>query len=161
MEEIVGAVLARVRERDLGRRITSRLSTHLPLIKVDPVLIAQLIGNLLDNALKYSDDKIELTVSVTMTTMNDEAPLMQLMVEDRGPGIPEAEQASIFDAYSRFGHNDQSHQRGAGLGLAVCRAIALAHSGGLSVQQRAGGGSSFILKLPVDPLQPQASSELE
>jgi two-component system sensor histidine kinase KdpD len=153
MEEIVGAVLARVRERDPGRRILSKVPNNLPLVKVDPVLIAQLLSNLLDNALKYSDDKIDLTVD----TVTDGSELqLRLSVEDRGPGIPEEEQLSIFDAYSRLDHNDQASQRGAGLGLAVCRAIALAHEGSLVLQQRAGGGSSFMLSLPVDIAQPQA-----
>ncbi len=50
LEEIIGAVLARVRQRDPGRRIKSRVPEALPLVKADPVLLAQLIGNLLDNA---------------------------------------------------------------------------------------------------------------
>ena len=157
MEEIVGAVLARVRQRDPGRRIMSKVAHKLPLVKVDPVLIAQLLSNLLDNALKYSDDKIDLTVDAV--TYGSEQRL-QLSVKDRGPGIPEAEQLSIFAAYSRMDHNDQASQRGAGLGLAVCRAIALAHGGSLVLQQRAGGGSSFTLSLPVDPAQPQALGEI-
>jgi two-component system sensor histidine kinase KdpD len=142
-----------VRERDPGRRILSKVPNNLPLVKVDPVLIAQLLSNLLDNALKYSDDKIDLTVD----TVTDGSELqLRLSVEDRGPGIPEEEQLSIFDAYSRLDHNDQASQRGAGLGLAVCRAIALAHEGSLVLYQRAGGGSRFMLSLPVDIAQPQA-----
>ena len=153
MEEIVGAVLARVRQRDPARRIMSKVAHHLPLVKVDPVLIAQLLSNLLDNALKYSDDKIDLTVDAVTHGSGQQ---LQLSVQDRGPGIPEAEQLSIFTAYSRMDHNDQSTQRGAGLGLAVCSAIALAHAGSLVLQQRVGGGSSFTLSLPVDTAQPQA-----
>lgn len=156
MEEIVGAVLARVRQRDPERRILSKVPNNLPLVKVDPVLIAQLIGNLLDNALKYSDEKIDLTVG---SVMHGTKQQLLLSVEDRGPGIPEAEQHSIFEAYSRMDHNDQSTQRGAGLGLAVCRAIALAHGGSLALRQRVGGGSSFTLSLPVDTAQPQALGE--
>ncbi len=62
LEEIVGAVLARVRQRDPARRIRANVPTGLPLLKADPVLLAQLIGNLLDNALKYSAGEIELSV---------------------------------------------------------------------------------------------------
>ncbi|MES2049872.1 MAG: ATP-binding protein [Pseudomonadota bacterium] len=153
IEEIVGAVLARVRQRDPGRRIISKVPNNLPLVRVDPVLIAQLIGNLLDNALKYSDEKIDLTVDVVSAGADQQ---LQLSIKDRGPGIPEAEQHSIFEAYSRMDHNDQSTQRGAGLGLAVCRAIALAHGGSLVLQQRVGGGSKFTLSLPVDSAQPLA-----
>lgn len=145
IEEIVGAVLARVRQRDPKRRIKSRVSAGLPLIKADPVLLAQMLGNLLDNALKYSDGAIDLTVSA------DERELI-VSVKDRGPGVSEAERESIFEPYAR---GEQSGHRGAGLGLAVCRAIALAHDGQLTLRRRAGGGSCFSVCLPIDARQPE------
>jgi len=144
MEEIVGSVLARVRQRDTTRRIHSRVPPDLPLLKGDPVLLTQLLENLLDNALKYSADTIELVVSHA-----DES--MEVAVHDRGNGIPAGEEQTLFEPYRR---NDRSGQRGTGLGLAVCRAIARAHGGALDVRRRPGGGSSFILKLPVEAQQP-------
>ena len=63
MEEIIGSVLTRLRRMDPARRIRSRVPAGLPLLRADPVLLAQLIGNLLDNALKYSSDAIDLVVS--------------------------------------------------------------------------------------------------
>jgi two-component system sensor histidine kinase KdpD len=156
MEEIIGAVLARVRRRDSGHRILSKVPENLPLLRLDPVLIAQLISNLLDNALKYSDDKIALSVEIRTNTENQQ---LQVFVQDRGPGIPENEHLSIFQPYSRLGKHDQSTQRSAGLGLAVCRAIALAHGGDLIVLNRTGGGCNFILSLPIDTDQPFAIQE--
>jgi two-component system sensor histidine kinase KdpD len=144
VEEIVGAVLARLRQRDPTRRIKSRVPEGLPLIKADPVLIAQLLGNLLDNALKYSPAAIDLVVSTPDNSL-------RVSVKDRGPGIPDDKQLAIFEPYSR---NDHAGQRGAGLGLAVCRAIAHAHGGTLVVHRRSGGGSSFTLSLPVEAHQP-------
>ena len=143
MEEIVGTVLARVRERDPARRIRSSVAKDLPLVEADPVLLAQLIANLLDNALKYSEDPIDLTVSCDGLTL-------VVAVKDRGPGIPEEEQARLFEPYVR---GDRSAQRGVGLGLAVCRAIAQAHGGQLSYRPRSGGGSCFVLTLPVEAQQ--------
>ncbi len=145
IEEIIGAVLARLRQRDPTRRIQSRVPEGLPLIKADPVLIAQLIGNLLDNALQYSDDAIALAVNQTDRCL-------QVSVKDRGPGIPDEKRLAIFEPYSR---NDHSGQHGAGLGLAVCQAIAHAHGGTLTVHKRSGGGSRFTLSLPVSAQQPQ------
>ena len=144
MEEIIGAVLARVRQYDPGRRIKSKVPEALPLVKADPVLLAQLIGNLLDNALKYSDGAIDLTVSA-------EPQEMEVCVKDRGPGIAESEREEIFKPFTR---SDRSGRRGSGLGLAVCRAIAQAHGGRLMVRPRAGGGSVFYLTLPLDAQQP-------
>lgn len=145
MEEIVGAVLARIRHRDPVHRIKSRVPEGLPLIKADPVLLAQLIGNLLDNALKYSNEVIELTVSV-----NDHD--LQVAVKDRGKEIPQEKYASIFEPYTR---DDLSGQHGAGLGLALCRAIAASHGGTLTLRRRSGGGNSFTFAMPLDAEQPE------
>ncbi len=145
MEEIVGAVLSRIRQRDVNRRIKSKVPEGLPLVKADPVLIAQVISNLLDNALKYSDGAVDLTVSA-------DSKQLVVTVKDRGPGISEEAQDIIFKPYAR---SDQSSQRGAGLGLALCKAIAEAHSGLLTFKARQSGGSNFALTLPLDT-QPAA-----
>lgn len=148
MEEIVGSVLARVRARDPGRRIQSRVPEGLPLIRANAVLLAQLVGNLLDNALKYSSGAIDLVVST-------DGLQLQVAVKDRGEAIPLERQQAIFEPYAR---NDQSGQRGAGLGLALCRAIAQAHGGSLTVQRRKGGGNRFTFSMPVDPQQPMGDT---
>jgi len=144
LEEIVGAVLARVRQRDPGRRIRSSVPEGLPLIKGDPVLLAQLIANLLDNALSYSEGPIELSVSA-------HAHELEVCVKDRGPGLSDAQQASLFAPHVR---GDHPGVRGAGLGLAVCKAIAEAHGARLTHRHRSGGGSRFSLLLPVESAQP-------
>ncbi len=143
LEEIVGAVLSRVRQRDPARRIKSKIPADLPLIKADPVLLAQLISNLLDNALKYSDGEIDLSASAGQA--------LTISIKDRGPGIADAEHELIFEPYRR---GDQSGPRGAGLGLALCRAIAVAHGGSLTVRRRGGGGSSFVTTLPLTEAPP-------
>ena len=140
MEEIVGTVLARVRQRDTTRRIRSKVPAKLPLIKADPVLLAQLLTNLLDNALKYSAGAIELSVTAADNTLC-------VAVKDHGPGIPADKQEAIFAPYAR---GDQAGARGSGLGLAVCRAIAKVHGGSLTVRSRPAVGSTFMLTLPVE-----------
>ena len=111
------------------------------------MLLAQLIANLLENALKYTQAAVELVVQL-------HAGEMQVMVKDRGEGIPESEQDTIFEPYAR---GDRAGPRGSGLGLAVCRAIARAHGGRLELHRRQGGGSSFMLSLPLEA-QPQPES---
>lgn len=147
MEEIVGAVLARVRLRDPSRRIRLKVPEGLPLIQADPVLLAQLITNLLDNALKYSTDAIDLNVSMGNNALH-------VAVKDRGNAIPPEHYARIFEPYSR---SDLSGQRGAGLGLALCRAIAAAHGGTLTVRHRSGGGNCFLFSMPLDAPQPESA----
>lgn len=151
IDEIVGAVLARIKQGSKETRLQAKIENGLPLLRLDPVLIAQLLSNLIDNALKYSDDLVELEVTVDR---NSARPTLQVAVMDRGPGIPSAEHESIFEAYSRLAQHDQANQRSAGLGLAVCRAIAVAHEAQLIVKNRAQGGSCFLLSLEI----PQAPS---
>jgi two-component system sensor histidine kinase KdpD len=140
LEELVGAVLARVRRRDPQRRVRARLEPGLPLIRVDAQLLTQLLENLVDNALKYSDSPIELVAR----SLDGQ---LLLAVKDRGPGVPPSERQHIFQMFQRGAGSGS--RRGAGLGLAVCRAIAEAHSGLLSVRARGHGGSSFELRLPL------------
>lgn len=144
MEEVVGSVLYRVRQRDPARRIHSRVPPALPLIQGDAVLLGQLLENLLDNALKYTGGPVDLVLGVS-------GDWLLVEVQDRGDGIPAAQVESVFEPYRRA---DRSGQRGAGLGLAVCRAIARAHRGDLELHGREGGGSVFALRLPVEKIQP-------
>lgn len=148
MEEIVGAVLHRVRLREPSRDIRATVPQNLPLIEADAVLIAQLIANLLDNAMKYSTGLIELVIAVTQTHL-------QVRVKDRGTTIAPELYTLIFQPYAR---GDQSGQRGAGLGLALCRAIAAAHHGELIVEPRRGGGNRFVFSIPFNPAQPRADA---
>ncbi len=149
VEELVGAVLARLRLRDTDRRITARIPAGLPLVEADAVLLAQLLTNLLDNALKYSSGPVELVANASTTST---APVLQLSVKDRGEPIAPDQQQRIFQPYSR---SDQSGQHGAGLGLALCRAIATAHGGSLTLHPRQGGGNTFTFAMPINPNQPK------
>jgi two-component system sensor histidine kinase KdpD len=143
MEEIAGACVARQRQAGGGTRLRLHLAAGLPLVRVNAVLIAQLLDNLLDNALKYSEDAVDLKVRVCNGHM-------QILVQDRGPVIPKELQTQIFEPYSR---GDRSGKQGAGLGLALCRAIALAHGGRISLRARQAGGNSFrvCLTLAAEP----------
>jgi len=152
MEEIVGSVLARLRQRDTTRRIKSRVPRDLPLVKVDPVLIAQLLTNLLDNALKYTEGPVDLVVQL-------DGQHVTATVKDRGAGVDDDGQ--LFEPFVRGRHERESGLRGAGLGLAVCRAIAQAHGGTLVARRRSGGGSSFRLELPVEAEQPATAAAPE
>ncbi|MEO8387448.1 MAG: DUF4118 domain-containing protein [Polaromonas sp.] len=156
LEEIVGTVLARARKRDPQRRITSTVPAGLPLIKADPVLLAQLVDNLLDNALKYGTGAIDLVVG---ESKGGEGSTLQLAVKDCGPQISPEKYEAIFEPYARGDQSGHSGQRGAGLGLALCRAIAEAHQGSLTVAPRSDGageceGNVFTLTLPIESQQP-------
>lgn len=149
LEEVVGCMLTRVRSRDASRRVQAQVPTGLPLVRADAVLLSQLLENLVDNALKYSEGPVELTVQA-------DAQALHVDVLDRGPGIAAADLPRVFETFYR-GAQARS-RRGAGLGLAVGRSIAELHGGTLTVKARDGGGCRFRLSLPMQD-SPSAAPE--
>lgn len=147
-EEIVGAVLRRARRRPDGSRVRAWVEPGLPLLWCDAMLVSQLLDNLLDNGLKYSPADAPVELHAT----RDGEHLM-LAVSDRGPGIAPAWREKVFEVFQRGETQPRQFQadadRGAGVGLAVCRAIARAHHGELRLRPRAEGGSRFECRLPL------------
>jgi two-component system sensor histidine kinase KdpD len=147
-EEIVGAVVRRLRQRPEGNRVRVWVEPSLPLLWCDAMLVSQLLDNLIDNALKYSpsDTPVELHARI-------ERDDLILTVSDNGPGIAPAWREKVFEVFQR-GDSSNSHDRpdidrGAGVGLAVCRAIARAHQGELLLLARGEGGCCFECRLPL------------
>jgi two-component system sensor histidine kinase KdpD len=161
-EELVGSVMRRARAKSPHRVLRARLEPELPLLWCDAMLLSQLLDNLLDNAIKYSpdDSPIELLVR------RQEDKLI-LAVRDRGSGIAPAWRERVFDAFHRGaeampGAADaapRASASGAGVGLAVCRAIARVHGGELRLRARAHGGSSFECVLPIRESPPRPPQE--
>jgi len=118
---------------------------------VDPVRITQIVANLVDNAVKFGAGKpIVVTVRSTPETVS-------LSVRDQGLGIPLAEQAEIFERYTRM-HSARNFG-GLGLGLYVVMEMVRAHGGTITVKSRPGEGSDFIVALPrnADPIRAPGS----
>jgi len=78
-------------------------------------------------------------------------------VADRGPGIPPGEEEKLFDKFYRV--HREGTQSGVGLGLAICKAIIIAHGGVIGAANRQGGGAQFFFLLPVDEAPPQLAAE--
>lgn len=155
-EEIVGAVLRRARRHDGERRVRARLEPGLPLVRCDALLLSQLLENLVDNALKYSPSPTPVELLVRRV-----ADHVVFAVRDRGPGVEPAWRERIFEVFQRgapAGTTTDASRRGAGVGLAVCRAIARAHGGELKLRRRAHGGASFECWLPAQA-PPDAAPE--
>ena len=148
IEEVVGSVVGRLRGQPGGERIAARVADALPLVRGDATLLAQLVTNLLDNACRYGKGPIELTASST-----DDAVIVS--VKDRGPGVRPEDEARLFEPF--FSGEAKAPGHGAGLGLALCRAIAEAHGGSLRYARRREGGSCFTLALPLEA-QPEATA---
>lgn len=138
LEELVGGALTRLEEAIGNRAIELDVPAEL-MVPVDPVLFEQVLINLLENALKHGAPPIELRARHVGSRI-------ELEVRDHGPGIPAAAGVStLFDKFVRA-----STAPGAGLGLAVVRALVEAHGGTVSADNAPDGGARFTLSLPAE-----------
>jgi two-component system, OmpR family, sensor histidine kinase KdpD len=145
LEEVVGSALSRTDSKLAEREVVVELAPDLPLIPFDAILIEQAIINLLENAAKYSQGTIELHACVE--TGSDGKPEVVVEIADRGPGIPQGQELRVFEKFHRAVR--EGSPAGAGLGLAICRAIMAAHGGRIWAENRPGGGASFRFALPI------------
>jgi signal transduction histidine kinase len=106
-----------------------------------PQSLRRCLANLLDNARRHGGTAIEITLL-------DSPQRVEIRIEDRGPGIPAAERARVFEPYVRLEPSRAKHTGGTGLGLAIARAIARAHGGDVTLENREGGGLCVLLTLP-------------
>ncbi len=142
VEEVVGAALNQVEGRLAGREVRTHLPEALPLVPIDTALVGQALANLMENAAKYTPAGSPIDVSARV-----EGEVLVIEVADRGPGIAAGEESRVFEKFVRLPSG--AAQPGAGLGLAICRAVAAAHGGTATVSGRAGGGAVFALRLPL------------
>jgi signal transduction histidine kinase len=154
-----GTFSYRFEELDLGRVVDEAVETAalaqqdvpvvasvrgaLPAIRGDRARIRQVLGNLIENAVKYSPEGGEVRVSAAAAN-----GAVRIAVRDAGPGIPRDQQGRIFEKFGRVDVPGAS-KPGTGLGLFIARSIAEAHGGSLDVSSGAEPGSTFTLTLPV------------
>ena len=122
-------------------RIQARVEGQTVQVAGDERLLRRALRNLLENAQRYGVDAVSVRVQ------RSAAGEAEVLVCDRGPGVPEAYRERIFEAFFRLpGHAER--EGGVGLGLALVRQIAVAHGGSVRCEPRDGGGSCFRLGLP-------------
>jgi two-component system sensor histidine kinase KdpD len=152
LEELVGSALTRLDRVLKGRAVEVSIAPGLPLLSVDPILIEQVLVNLVENATKYTptDARIDIDGRV-------DGDQIVVEVRDRGPGIRPGDEHRVFEKFYRGTEQGVS---GAGLGLAICKGIVDAHGGSINVENRTGGGATFRVTLPVPaeapPIEPAA-----
>jgi two-component system, OmpR family, sensor histidine kinase BaeS len=136
-----------------GLEWRSTIPAALPVISADPDRLAQAVGNLVSNAIKYTPPQGSVTVSA-----GSQAGEAWLRVSDTGPGIAADEQARIFAPFYR-GPSSGRFPQGMGLGLSIARDLVTAHGGRLTVESAPGAGSHFTIWLPVQtPPTPNSDS---
>jgi two-component system sensor histidine kinase KdpD len=151
LEEVVGAALERLGPRLEGRPLRNGIPADLPLVAVDPVLIEQVLVNLLENAVRYTPAGTPIGLSVTRA-----GDQMQVEVFDEGAGLAPGVEGRVFEKFFR---GPGAGPGGSGLGLAICRGIVAAHGGSITAGNRAEGGASFRFTLPLEGQPPPVPEE--
>ncbi len=132
--------LARIK----GIELRQQAGPDCPMLTVDRTLILRVLQNLLTNSLSYTDPDTVITVGFNMADKNH----IEFFVQDQGPGIPPAQQETIFDKYARIS-SKQDALVGTGLGLHFCKLAVELHNGRIGVQSEEGKGSRFFFELPI------------
>ena len=153
VDELVGAALSRTEALLSRHRVRTEIPDAPELVSVDPVLVEQLLVNLLENAARHTPPGTEVLIRVRGGPTG-----LDLEVADRGPGIVPGEEDLVFERFHRGG---RATGQGAGLGLAIARAIAEVHGGTLRVSTRPEGGASFRLQVPGSGVSPPVPAETD
>lgn len=148
LSETIQAVKDQVTPRALSKEmelIFDPLPAEIPELWIDRNMIRRVLINLIDNAIKYTPNQGKISLT---TTMIDDA--LRFAIKDNGPGISKADQAHIFNKFSRVDHSANAPS-GVGLGLAFCKLAAEAHGGSISVESEGipGQGATFYLTIPL------------
>ncbi|MEM5775636.1 MAG: ATP-binding protein, partial [Anaerolineaceae bacterium] len=153
LQDLIGTSLQRMSSRLNGHPVTVQLEPGLPYLRLDFVLMEQVLVNLLDNAAKYSPAGALIEVEVKCQPRG-----VLIAIHDRGIGIPPESLDMIFDKFFRIKSIDGV--TGSGLGLTICKGIVEAHNGQIWAENRPEGGSSFLVLLPYgQPDQTDISKE--
>lgn len=145
------------RYRGRGVALHADVAPGLPDLRVDPDRIGQILGNLLDDALRPTPPGGQVTLRAAAAARG-----MVLQVDDTGPGIGPKHLPHLFERFYRAdAARDRAHG-GSGIGLTIAKALAEAHGGTLTAASPPGGGATFTLILPTatgrsDPARPEWS----
>lgn len=125
--------------------ISTELKAQNPIINADRIHVTNIIFNLIDNAIKYSNEKPKISIH----TQSDENGIF-ISVQDNGIGISKENQKRIFDTMYRVPTGNIHNVKGFGLGLSYVKAVAEKHGGSISVESELEKGSTFTVYLPMN-----------
>jgi two-component system, OmpR family, sensor histidine kinase KdpD len=147
---VIGSALYRL-EKELGSRsVRTHVPEEVPLTTFDPILIEQVMINLVENAIRHTPANSPIYISAWV---HEDDIIVE--VADRGPGVPIGDEERVFEKFYRVGGLRQG-DGGMGLGLTLCRAIVAAHDGRIWLDNRPGGA---VVRFTL-PIQNDATCEL-
>jgi two-component system sensor histidine kinase KdpD len=141
VDDLVGSALDRLTLQLADHPVQVDVPPELPPVYVDGALMLQVFTNLLENGAKHTPPQTRIIIRASAAET-----YVRVVVDDTGPGLP-GDPERLFDKFQRG--RDEGNTAGAGLGLAICRAIVNLHGGRIEAAHRPGGGARFTFTLPV------------
>jgi two-component system sensor histidine kinase KdpD len=156
VRDLVQAAVRRLRPLARAHRIRVDVAPGLGDVEVDVELMAQVFGNLLENALRFAPPGSEILVTArSAVEPSDPSGLgLQVTVADHGPGVPISERERIFEEFARV--DARPDATGTGLGLAIVHALVTAHGGRVWCDETPGGGATFVFVIPAHAIDARA-----
>jgi signal transduction histidine kinase len=143
LTEVKSAMAPLIKER--GLELVVNLCDSLPNVKCDKDKIIQVVTNIVNNAIKFTQKG---SIEITSSTKTKFPDMVQVCVKDTGPGISAEDMLQLFQKYTQFGKMTD-RKGGSGLGLAISRDIIKAHKGEIWAESELGKGSKFYFELPI------------
>lgn len=145
LDEIITEALQHISRKKMEHQIFFEASEDFMLVKVDARLIMQVIINIVDNAIKYTQKGSKIII----TTQKKHGKAV-VRIADDGPGIPDTMKPLVFDMFYSGAKNIADSRRSLGLGLSLCKSIVTAHGGDLEVSDNTPRGAVFTFSLPIE-----------
>ncbi len=145
LNEVVDSIKDRLDNLTLKHHLVIRIPEGLPPVEIDEGRIGEVLTNLVENAVKFSDDSTTITIEA-----RHRGKEIAVSVADEGVGIPENLHEKIFERFFQGEGRKAGRRKGTGLGLAICRGIVEAHGGKIRVDSGPEKGANFSFTLPVD-----------
>ena len=145
LTEVIDSIKDRLVNLTVRHHLSFNISDEVPLVSIDDVRISQVLTNLVENSVKFSEDNT--TIVIEATPHNGE---VIVSVTDEGIGIPSELHDKIFDRFFQGNGRKTGRRKGTGLGLAICRGIIEAHGGRIWVESKPGKYTRFSFSLPVN-----------
>jgi K+-sensing histidine kinase KdpD len=157
VDDLIEVALVQAEPLMHNHRVNLRIPDELPIVRVDGRAVTEVIYTLLDNARKYTPPQTQITIGAR-TTSDD---VIEISVEDQGPGIPRQYRERVFERFYRIANKGltKEHPGGFGVGLAIAKGIVEAHGGRIWIEDATtGSGAKIVFTVPVADTEEVADS---
>lgn len=145
LTDVISAIQDRLDNLTVKHHLYINITDEIPLLNIDEGRIGEVLTNLVENAVKFSDDDTNIYIKAAH---NDKGVIIS--VTDEGIGIPPELHQKVFERFFQGEGRKAGRRKGTGLGLAICQGIVEAHGGKIWVESKPGSGAKFSFSLPLD-----------